>query len=156
MSTTDSHSNQPVDKLSLCPPGIQEIVAEFREVLPRERLEYLLEYSESMPELPPALLDARDAMEQVHECQSPVFLHTDIDGNTVRFHFDVPPESPTVRGYAAILQEGFDQVTKEEVLRAPDDIYLLLGLQEAISPLRLRGLHALMVYMKRQVERQSE
>ena len=33
----------------------------------------------------------------------------------------------------------------------PEDVYMLLGLHEAITPQRLRGLHSLLVYMKRQV-----
>jgi len=140
-------------RIELCPPDLQEIIGDFRSVPPRERLEYLIEFSESLPALPADLQDDRDAMEQVHECQSPVFLHTSINNGQLSFHFDVPVESPTVRGYAAILQEGFQNSTVSEVLAAPDDIYILLGLQEAISPLRLRGLHALMVYMKRQVTR---
>lgn len=142
------------DKVSRCPAPLQEIIEDFRSVAPRERLEYLLEYSMDLPDLPQQLQEDRDSLEQVHECQTPVFLHTEyvVDGH-VRFLIDVPEESPTVRGYAAILQQGFQDSAPEQVLAAPDDIYILLGLQEAISLLRLRGLHALMVYMKRQVQR---
>ena len=71
----------------------------------------------------------------------------------VHFFFDVPRESPTVRGYAAILAAGLNGTTPEEVLETPDDVYILLGLHEAITPQRLRGLHALMGYMKRQVRK---
>ncbi len=146
-------SNTEESKLARCPDAIREIVDDFQAVTPRERLEYLLEFADDLPELPQELASERDSMEQVHECQSPVFLHTDITDGTAHFIFDVPMEAPTVRGYAAILQEGFDGATVEEVLQAPNDIYILLGLNDAISPLRLRGLHALMVYMKRQTER---
>lgn len=133
------------------PSALQVIIEDFQSVGPRERLEYLLEYAGDLPELPPELQENRDSLEQVHECQSPVFLHTAVENGHVQFLFDVPDEAPTVRGYAALLQEGFLDATPEEVLSAPDDIYRLLGLHEAISPLRLRGLHSLMVYMKRQV-----
>ncbi len=90
-------------------------------------------------------------MEQVHECQAPVFLHTEISDGCVQFYFDIPPESPTVRGYAAILAAGLNGVSPDEILAAPDDVYILLGLHEALTPQRLRGLHALRGYMKRQV-----
>jgi cysteine desulfuration protein SufE len=139
-------------KLAACPEKLRTTIDEFVTAAPRERLEYLLEFSDELPELPDHLLADRDAMEQVHECQSPVFLHTEFDDGHVHFLFDVPQEAPTVRGYAAILQEGFAGASPDEVLNAPEDIYRLLGLDEAISPLRLRGLHALMVYMKRQVQ----
>jgi cysteine desulfuration protein SufE len=66
---------------------------------------------------------------------------------------DIPRESPTVRGYAGILVEGLAGATPEQVLATPDEFYQLLGLQEVITPQRLRGLHALLSYMKRQVRK---
>lgn len=145
------------EKLDLLPPRLRAIVEEFQEVTPRERLELLLEYALDMPALPEHLHSARDAMEQVHECQSPVFMHTELEGDgaepRVRCYIDVPPESPTVRGYAAILLDGLEGATPAQVLQLPEDIYMLLGLHEAISPQRLRGLYALVVYMKRQVRK---
>ncbi len=151
MPHSEPYTDDVSAKAESCPAKLRTIIAEFVSVAPQERLEYLLEYADELPELPAHLQADRDAMEQVHECQSPVFLHTEIDDGRVRFLFDVPAEAPTVRGYAAILQEGFEGATPDDVLDAPEDIYRLLGLDEAISPLRLRGLHALMVYMKRQV-----
>jgi cysteine desulfuration protein SufE len=143
-----------VDKVQTCPPQLQTIIEEFRMAEPRERLEYLLEYSMDLPDLPDRLHAQRDQMEQVHECQTPVFLFTEIDDNQVHFHLDIPEESPTVRGYGAVLVAGLNGTTPDEVLATPDDVYHLLGLHEAITPQRLRGLHALMVYMKRQVRTQ--
>ncbi len=141
------------EKIALCPPALQEIINEFREAAPRERLDYLLEYAMNLPDLPERLQSSRDGMEQVHECQTPVFLHTEIDQGKVAFFLDIPRESPTVRGYAGILVEGFAQATPQAVLDTPDDLYLLLGLQSVISPQRLRGLQALLSYMKRQVRK---
>ncbi len=138
---------------SACPAQLQAIIDEFQMVEPRERLEYLLEYSTDLPNLPERLQSLRDSMEQVHECQAPVFLHTELQEGRAEFFFDIPPESPTVRGYAAILAEGLNGATPAEVFATPDDVYILLGLHEAITPQRLRGLHALMGYMKRQLHR---
>ncbi len=140
-------------KISRCPEPLQAIICDFREVLPRERLEYLLDYSEDLPDLPARLEGQRDQMDQVHECQSPVFLHTEIADNRVELFLDIPREAPTVRGYASILVTGFANATPAQVLQTPDDVYMLLGLHEAISPQRLRGLHALLVYMKRQIKK---
>jgi cysteine desulfuration protein SufE len=141
------------EKIAACPPKLQEIIEEFREAPPRDRIEYLIDFAMEMPELPAHLQAKRDQMEQVHECQTPVFLFTELADGRVQFFIDVPRESPTVRGYAAILAEGLNGCSPEEILATPDDVYWLLGLQEAISPQRLRGLHALMRYMKRQVEK---
>ena len=140
-------------KIERCPEALQGIIQEFREVTPRERLELLIEFSDELPDLPERLHTHRDSMEQVHECQSPVFLHTELDDNEVHFYLDIPKEAPTIRGYAGVLVEGLNGTQADEILAVPEDIYLLLGLQDAITPQRLRGLHALVVYMKRQVQR---
>lgn len=149
---TDSSTLSKIDR---CPPALQQIIAEFREATPRERMDYLLEYAYSLPALPPALEAQRDQMERVHECQAQVFLATELADGVVRFYLDIPMESPTVRGYASILVEGFQGATAAAVLQTPDDVYALLGLPEVITPQRVRGLHALLVYMKKQVARKS-
>lgn len=143
------------EKIARCPAELQTIIQEFRDALPRERLELLLEYADSLPDLPARLHEKRDNMEKIHECQSPVFLHTELDQGKVNFYLDIPREAPTVRGYASILVEGLNGVTPTELQATPEDVYMLLGLHEAITPQRLRGLHALLVYMKRQVQRLS-
>jgi len=152
--TLDQHIEE---KINRCPPALQSIIHEFRDATPKERLEMLLEFSDALPPLPERLHAQRDAMEQVHECQSPVFLHTELQGTAakqqVAFYLDIPPEAPTVRGYASILVEGLEHVSPATVMATPEDVYTLLGLHEAITPQRLRGLHALLVYMKRQVQR---
>lgn len=122
---------------------------------PRERLEYLVEFAMELPDLPERLMPLRDQMEQVHECQSPVFLHTELEAGKIHFYFDIPREAPTVRGYAGVLAEGLNGATPEEILATPADVYMLLGLHEAITPQRLRGLHSLMIYMQRQVQKVS-
>lgn len=138
-----------------CPPPLQAIIDEFREAAPNERIDYMVDFSENLPELPGRLLAQREAMEQVHECQTPVFLHTEVEAGRVQFFFDVPRESPTVRGYAGILAEGLNGATVAQVMATPAEVYRLLGLHEVVSHLRLRGLHALMGYMKRQVGREK-
>ncbi len=144
------------EKIERCPPALQAIIQEFREALPRERLELLLEYSDDLPDLPERLEASRDAMEQIHECQAAVFLHTELHDGHVEFYLDIPRESPTVRGYASILVEGLEGASPEAIQATPEDVYILLGLHEAITPQRLRGLHALIVYIKRQVQRLAE
>lgn len=138
-----------------CPAALQDIIREFRDAAANERIDYMVDFSENLPDLPDRLLAHREAMEQVHECQTPVFLHTEVEEGRVQFFFDVPRESPTVRGYASILAEGLNGATVAHVLATPDEVYRLLGLHEVVSHLRLRGLHALMGYMKRQVVRET-
>jgi len=76
-------------------------------------------------------------------------------GATVRLFFQAPQEAPTTRGFAGILHEGLDGLTVGEVLAIPDDAPYRFGLGEAVSPLRLRGMVAMLTRIKRQVRIKS-
>jgi cysteine desulfuration protein SufE len=80
---------------------------------------------------------------------TPVFVYAENQAGKLAFHFDVPPESPTVRGYAALLGEGVQGATPEEILRIPPEFYQEMGLQEVLSPRRLQGVHTILAYIKR-------
>ena len=73
------------------------------------------------------------------------------DGDAVHLFFDAPPEAPTTRGFAGILQAGLDGLDADEVLATPDGFTGQLGLTELVSPLRLRGMSAMLSRIKRQV-----
>jgi cysteine desulfuration protein SufE len=134
------------------PGRLQEIVDEFADLPPELRLEALLDYSRRLPPLPPRLAGHREAMEQVPECQTPFFLASEVsDGEVVAIHFDAPPEAPTTRGFAGILSEGLNGATAEQVLAVPNGFSTALGLDRVISPLRLRGISAILARLKRQV-----
>ena len=86
------------------------------------------------------------------ECQSPFFLATEVaDDGVVTLYFESPREAPTTRGYAGILAEGLAGATADEVLDVPDDFYMDMGIEEVVSPLRLRGMGAILARMKRQI-----
>jgi cysteine desulfuration protein SufE len=111
----------------------------------------LLDYAKRLPDLPPDIASHRDLMEQVHECQTPFFLATRLQDGKVQLFFDAPPESPTVRGYAGILAAGLNGETPEAILDVEGDFYLGMGLEEVITPQRLRGMGAIVAHLKRQV-----
>jgi cysteine desulfuration protein SufE len=136
------------------PPQLLELVEEFGEVGPRDRLQLLLELSQELPDLPERYTDAAGSMEQVHECQSPLFLAVEVDPDSerhVHLFFSAPPEAPTTRGFASIMHTGLDGEAAADVLAVPDDFYTALGLGEAVSPLRLRGMVAMLARIKKQV-----
>jgi cysteine desulfuration protein SufE len=134
------------------PPALDELVDDFASVPARDRLQLLLELSDELPPLPDRYAGHAEAMEQVHECQSPLFLAVELDDERrVHVFFDAPPESPTTRGFAGILHTGLDGLPAEEVLAVPDDAPFRFGLAEAVSPLRLRGMVAMLSRVKRQV-----
>ncbi|MFZ0903132.1 MAG: SufE family protein [Mycobacterium sp.] len=132
------------------PAPLAEVLSDFTEVQGQDKLNLLLEFANDLPALPSYLEEA--AMEPVVECQSPLFLHVDAsDVNRVRLHFSAPAEAPTTRGFASILAAGLDEQPAADILAVPEDFYIELGLAALVSPLRLRGLSAMLARIKRRV-----
>jgi cysteine desulfuration protein SufE len=132
------------------PAPLADVVAEFAEVSGQDKLKLLLEFADDLPPLPADLEEA--AMEPVPECQSPLFLHVDAgDPEHVRLYFSAPAEAPTTRGFASILAAGLDGQPAAAILTVPDDFYAELGLAKLISPLRLRGMSAMLTRIKRRL-----
>ena len=131
------------------PPKLQEIVDDIASMSREEKLETLIGYAESFPELPERYKEERDKMEAVPECMTPVFLIAEKqdDGGLI-FHFDIPPQSPTVRGLASILASGLNGCKPEEVIAVPADFYLPMKLDEAVSGQRINGFRGVLAHMK--------
>jgi cysteine desulfuration protein SufE len=134
---------------SALPARLQAIVEEFQDAEGREKLDLLLEYAESMPPLPAWLADQHNDMDQVHECMTPVFVYAEQQDGRMQYYFDVPPESPTVRGYAALMAEGLNGVTPDEIMSVPGDFFNAMGLQQVITFQRIKGISAILAHMKR-------
>jgi cysteine desulfuration protein SufE len=133
-------------------PRLAEIVEDFNALPGQQRLQLLLEFSDDLPALPERYAGHRDLLEQVPECQSPLFLAVEVaPDDTVHLFFDAPPEAPTTRGFAGILQAGLDGLGADEVLATPSEFTSQLGLTDLVSPLRLRGMAAMLARIKRQV-----
>ena len=133
-------------------PRLAEIVEDFNSLAGQDRLQLLLEFSDDLPALPERYAGHRDLLEQVPECQSPLFLAVEVaPDDAVHLFFDAPPEAPTTRGFAGILQAGLDGLDADEVLATPDEFTSQLGLTDLVSPLRLRGMAAMLGRIKRQV-----
>lgn len=139
------------------PSRLQTIVDVFASS-PREfRLEALLDYSRRVPDLPERYADDPALLEEVKECQTPFFLATEVDDDgAVHMFFSAPAESPTVRGYAGILLDGLEGASTADVLSVPIDFYVGMGLEEVVTPLRLRGMGAILTRLQRQVREQAE
>jgi len=136
-------------------PRLQEIADEFNAVPDKDRLQLLLEFSTELPALPDRYAEHHDLLEPVPECQTPLFLAVEVDpDSTVHLFFDAPPEAPTTRGFAAILHAGLDGLSADEVLATPAEFTGQLGLQDLVSPLRLRGMAAMLARIKRQIRNQ--
>jgi cysteine desulfuration protein SufE len=132
--------------------SISSLEADFNALAVRDRLLLLLEFSDNLPELPARYAEHPDLLERVEECQSPVYLFVEVEDNTkVNLFFSAPPEAPTTRGFAGVLHEALDGHSVDEVLAVDEDFPNRLGLAEAVSPLRLSGMRAILRRIKRQI-----
>lgn len=131
---------------------LDSLIDDFKSLPVRERLTLLLEFSDNLPELPARYLDHPDLLERVEECQSPIYLFVEVDeAKDVHLFFSAPPEAPTTRGFASVLHEALDGVAANDLLSVSAEFPDLLGLTEAVSPLRINGMRAMLTRIKRQV-----
>jgi cysteine desulfuration protein SufE len=133
-------------------PTLETVIPRFKAADRTTRLETLLDYSRKLPPLPERFRDERTRDEhRVDECQTPVFLWVEVDGDKVHIHADVPPESPTVRGFISLLARTLDGAAPADVARVPDDLLDQLGLSETLGMTRTQGLTAILYRIKRSV-----
>jgi cysteine desulfuration protein SufE len=133
----------------------QEIIDEINSVDEPDRLELLVEYANSLPELPDRYADHPDLLERVEECQSPVFLFVEIQEEKVKIFLTAPKEAPTTRAFASILHQSLNGQNLETVLNFDNDFPERLGLTSLVSPLRMRGIRGMLARIKRQVREKS-
>ncbi|TBH21862.1 SufE family protein [Thermus thermamylovorans] len=128
------------------PARLQEALG-LLKAMPKElKAQALLDYAKRVPAPPPGV-----ELERVPECQTPFFLRAEVEGGRVRLYFFVPDEAPTVKAFAGLLKEGLEGEPPEAVLAVPPAFYRGAGLEELLTPLRLRGLEAALLRLQEQV-----
>lgn len=132
--------------------SLDSIIQRFRSADRNTRLETLLDYSRKLPPLPEPHQALRDqGLNQVPECQTPVYLWAGVEGHKVRLVADVPRESPTVRGFVALLIKALDGTDPRSVAQVPDDLLDQLQLTETLGMMRTQGLTSILGRIKRAV-----
>lgn len=135
--------------------SVSTLIQDFNDLEIQDRLNLLLEFSENLPELPQRYQDHPDLLERVEECQSPIYLFVEVNEQKVYLFFSAPPEAPTTRGFASILHSVIDGLSVKETLAVDDDFPAKIGLADAVSPLRMRGMRGILARIKRQVSEKS-
>ena len=135
---------------------LDSIITEFDGLDYQDRLELLLDFAESLPELPEQYRAERDAgIGKVPECMTPVFMWIDVVDGKVQLIADVAPEAPTVKGFVSILVEAWNGAPPEEVSAAHPDILRQMGLADKLGMTRLRGLNAIVHRIKYEVGKRT-
>ena len=133
------------------PSALRSIQDDFLALGVTDRLQLLLEFADELPEVPDGIVP-EDAWERVAECQSPVYIHVSTEGPAPVVYASAPAEAPTTRGFASILVQGLRGLNAEEILAVPLDFPQSLGLEEAVSLLRLRGMAGMIWRIQRQIK----
>jgi cysteine desulfuration protein SufE len=131
-------------------PTLDTLIPRFKAADRTTRLETLLDYSRKLPPLPERYRDEKARGEhRVPECMTPVYLWVEVDDGKVHIHADVPPESPTVRGFISLLAKSLDGAAPADVAQVPDDLLDQLGLSETLGMNHTQGLAAILYRIKR-------
>ena len=149
----------PTPSVVPLPAALAELVDDFQAMPEAQRLELLVEMGDSVAEVPERYTQDLSTMEQVVECQSPVYVAVEVADDaphTVTLHVLAPKEAPTTRGFAGVLSEGLAGCSADEVLALPHDVPARLGLDALVSPLRLAGMASMQGRVQRQVLDQLE
>jgi cysteine desulfuration protein SufE len=129
---------------------IDKLIRRFQGADTQLRLETLLEASKRLPDLPERLQGDRDReAHRIAECQTPVFLWLEREGDLLRLAADVPRESPTVRGFVSLLVRELDGQPVAVAAALPADLIHMLRLDEALGMMRTQGLTAIVQRIRR-------
>lgn len=128
---------------------VSAVVEDFQSMAGNERLQMLLEYADALPELDSRFGEHPELLERVEECQAPVFIAVEGTPEKIDLYFSAPKEAPTTRGFASALNTALNGLTAAEILSVSDDFPTELGLDQLISPLRVRGMRGMLARIKR-------
>lgn len=135
---------------------LNDLLAEFEGADPEEALEMLMEHGDELPPLSAGRGGTTlPANCRIQECQTPVYLWIDAGQGVVHMEAHVPEQSPTVRGFVALLARGLDGAQAAEVLGLPDDFLPILGLEQTLGMTRRRGFRGIVARIKAEVARQT-
>jgi cysteine desulfuration protein SufE len=135
-------------------PKLQAFIEELSDLDDEERLQTLVELADELP--PIAESRTREPFPlscRVQECQTPVHIWMDWDGDRLHLEADVPEKSPTVRGLLAIVVQSLQGKTSAQVLSMPDDWLPMLHLTSAMGMQRQQGLRGVIRYIKQETHR---
>lgn len=133
------------------PARLEELVRQFEELPRQDRIDLLLEYADALPAVP-AEIRIRIDPEPVHECQTPVTVYVEPDGDSARIYVEVGEAAPTIAAVASILIEGCAGAPRAEILAVPNTLPVRMIGPEMVGQRRI-GLAALIDHVKRAVSR---
>ncbi len=108
-----------------------------------ERYEYMIELGKSLPMI---ASEFKTDDNIIKGCQSKVWLHAELENETVVFTAD--SDAIITKGIVAILIRVFSNQSPETILKTNTDFIDEIGLKEHLSPTRANGLVSMIKKIK--------
>jgi cysteine desulfuration protein SufE len=127
------------------PDALARIVERFaRRTNPKQRYEQLLWYAKRLKEMPEA---DKVPENKVPGCTSQVFLTANLEDGKVWYQGD--SDAQLVKGLVALLIEGLNGSTPEEIMQISPDFIQDTGLNVSLTPSRANGFYNIFQTMKK-------
>lgn len=127
------------------PPNLSRIVERFkRRAEPKKRYEQLLWYAKKLEAMPE---EAKIPDNKVHGCVSQVYITADFQDGKVWYRGD--SDAQLVKGLVALLIEGLNGLTPQQILQVTPDFIEETGLKVSLTPSRANGFYNIFQTMKR-------
>ena len=127
------------------PPSLERIVKKFQRASSNKlRYEQLLWYAKKLPDFPEA---EKTPENKVYGCQSQVYITANLDDGKVFYHGD--SDAQLVKGLVALLIEGMNGLSPEEIAKITPDFIQDTGLIVSLTPSRANGFYNIFQLMKK-------
>ena len=127
------------------PEKLERIVEKFkRRSNPKQRYEQLLWYAKKLPAMPEA---AKIAENKVKGCVSQVYITANLEDGKVWYQGD--SDAQLVKGLVALLIEGLNGLTPQEIIQVTPDFIEETGLKVSLTPSRANGFYNIFQTMKK-------
>ena len=127
------------------PPNLDRIVERFkRRSNPKKRYEQLLWYAKKLKPMPE---EGKIPENKVPGCVSQVHITADLEDGKVWYQGD--SDAQLVKGLVALLIEGLNGLTPEEILQVTPNFIEETGLKVSLTPSRANGFYNIFQTMKK-------
>lgn len=127
------------------PPALEKIVQRLQQATdPKRRYEYLLWIAKKLPEFPEA---HKTPENKVPGCVSQVYVTATLEGD--RVHYQGDSDAQLTKGLVALLVEGMNGLTPQEILTLKPDFIKATGLDVSLTPSRANGFYNIFQTMQK-------
>lgn len=127
------------------PPKLDKIVDRFkRRNDPKARYQQLLSYAKKLELIPE---EAKTPENKVPGCVSQVYISADFKDGKIYYKGD--SDAQLVKGLVALLIDGLNGLSPEEILQVSPDFIEETGLKMSLTPSRANGFYNIFQTMKK-------